>query len=91
MNPFLVTYDLRKPESISDYRRIIDKIKAYGVWAKVSESTWIIISHDTVSSVRDNLMSGLDLNDKLFVVGIKNDWASVGITPEVADWLKNNL
>lgn len=64
MSKFLVTYDLKKPGK--DYSTLIEKIKKY-TYSKVCESAWIVKTSDSASSIRDNLSSCMDTNDRLFV------------------------
>jgi hypothetical protein len=42
-------------------------IKAYGAWARITESTWFVKTESSCVEVRDNLLSYLNRNDRLFV------------------------
>lgn len=72
---YLVTYDLREPESRGDYDRIATALRALGA-KKVLLSTWML-QHDSTSCVliRDHLKTVMDANDRLLVVAV-SDWAS---------------
>lgn len=72
---YLITYDLREPESRGDYDRIATTLKALGA-KKVLLSTWML-SHNNTSCValRDHVKKVMDANDRLLVVGV-SDWAS---------------
>lgn len=65
MNSIIITYDLCKPTQ--NYDSVIEKIKQYGTYAKLTESCWFIKTIDSCVSVRNNLLTCLDKNDRLFV------------------------
>lgn len=87
MTTYLVAYDLIKTK---DYSALIEKIKSYGTWAKVLESTWIISSNKSMVGVRDDLLSVMDGDDRIFVMKTTNyaAWKNVHCTN---DWLIKNL
>ncbi|MBL7544073.1 MAG: hypothetical protein JNL11_09660 [Bdellovibrionaceae bacterium] len=89
MPAFLITYDLtnKKPD---DYQNLIDTIKTYGTWARVTESTWIVLSEEKASDIRDNLKQHMKQDDRLFVLksGVAAAWSNVRCRDE---WLKKNL
>jgi len=89
---FLVSYDLGGPESSSDYRALIDKIKSYH-WCKPLESLWLItVEGEDCSDIRDELKNYLDSNDKLLIIDVTgSDWATRNINSKVTDWMKHNL
>lgn len=54
----IITYDLCSPGR--NYDDLYKKIKAYGTWAHICESSWFISTSDSCVQVRDNLKSVLD-------------------------------
>lgn len=82
---FLINYDLKTPGR--NYDDLIKVIKAYGTWANICRSCWSIQTTQTAAQIRDNLKQYIDTNDILFVCDYDN-WASYGLSQEVADWLK---
>jgi hypothetical protein len=91
MNILLISYDLGVPETSQDYEAVIDYIKSHN-WAKPLKSLWLIKTNKTTSTVRDELKSITDANDKIFVVNITGDaWATARISSDVTQWMKNNL
>lgn len=68
MAAYLISYDLRKEINSQDYTTLIEQIKSYGTWAKVLESTWIVVSQKSASEIRDELSRYMDSNDGLFVL-----------------------
>lgn len=65
MSSKIIEYDLRQPNR--DYEALYDAIKSYGIWARVTESTWLIKTEDNCVQVRDSLKQKMDTNDRLFV------------------------
>ena len=92
MKTYLISYDLRIPETSEDYSRLIDFIKSYNYWAKPLKSVWFIKTNKTVNEVRDEIKNVTDQNDGFFVIEVTgSDWATFGINNEVTNWLKSNL
>lgn len=91
MKTYLVSYDLLNKD-FYDYEVLINYIKTYPSWAKPLESTWLIKTDKTISSVRDELKSQAAEGDKIFVINVTNtSWATSFISKEVTDWMKENL
>lgn len=82
---YLINYDLKAPGR--NYDDLINAIKGYGTWANICRSCWAIISNQTAVQIRDTLKQYIDKNDVLFVCEF-DDWASYGLSQEVANWLK---
>ena len=89
MNIYLITFQMADIERSG---LMISSIKSYGVWARITETTWCIKAADkTTAEIRDNLNSKVSLrnSERLMVVNITNtSWASYYLPKEVADWLK---
>ncbi len=89
---FLISYDLNKGETSSEYQRLIKEIKSFGTWAKPLESTWFVVSDSTTSSIRDHLTQFIDSNDEILVMDVSDDdWACKGLNNDVVQWMKNHL
>lgn len=87
MRCYIISYDLRKQRN---YQGLYDAIQAYGTWAKITESTWAIVTGQTASQVHQNLLKQLDSDDGLIVIksGGEATWERVICKDE---WLKQNL
>lgn len=88
MSSFIISYDLI---SNKDYDSLYDAIKAYGVYAHILESVWIIKSSDSSVTIRDNLASYMDSDDKLFVAKLSGQSAWRNLSSEISNWLKGNV
>jgi hypothetical protein len=84
---FIISYDL--PEG-SDYDALISAIKAYGVWAHITMSTWAVVTEDNARTVRDELGALVPAGSRIIVVksGVQAAWRNVICSNE---WLKRNL
>lgn len=89
MSSYIISYDLDNPGQ--NYEKLIDAIKNYGTYAKITESCWCIVSTDESKVIRDNLESIVDSNDKLFVAKLTGQAAWFGLSKSTSDWLHNNL
>jgi hypothetical protein len=88
MSCYIITYDLMRPGK--DYSSLIQAIKSYGTWGKITESCWAIVSTSSASAIRDFLSQHIDINDRLFVIksGGEAAWRNAIAS---TDWLKRNL
>lgn len=92
MKTYLISYDLRVPETSEDYKRLINYIKRFDGWSKPLKSVWLINTNLSVSAVRDELKIQTDNNDGILVIDVTDsDWATIGISNEVTDWMNKNL
>lgn len=89
MAVYIVTYDLHKQGQ--NYECIIQKLNAYGTHWHMQQSVWIIETTQSAAQVRDNLITCLDANDKLFVAKLSGEAAWYGYTSDINQWLKQRL
>ena len=64
MPSYLVTYDLTQGNS-SDYEELYKAIKSYGTWARVTTLSWIVVTDNDQSKVRDHLGEFLKSGDQI--------------------------
>lgn len=88
MTSMIIEYDLRTPGR--NYDELYKAIKAYGVWAHITESTWFIKTSESCVQVRDKLLAQMDSNDRIFVAALTGAaaWSNVRCNSE---YLKENL
>lgn len=87
-NSKIITYDLRN--SNKNYNDLYEKIKSYGTCARICESVWFISTTDSCVTVRDNLKSVLDSDDRIFVAELTGAAAWYNILCD-SNYLKQNL
>jgi hypothetical protein len=87
MAAYLVTYDLRKTRNDE---ALTTAIQAYGTWAQVLDSVWVILTSKTAEAIRDDLRAHMDSGDGLLVVksGVESAWINVNCKHE---WLNKHL
>ena len=85
---YIISYDLCSPNR--NYDNLYSAIKGYSHWGKLTESTWAIVTTDTIVQVRDNLKMHIDNNDRMIVIrtGKEAAWTKVLASDE---WVKINL
>jgi hypothetical protein len=84
---YIISYDLRNDR---DYESLYKAIKAYGIWARITESMWAVVTEESATQIRDYLLKHMDQDDRLFVVksGIESAWTNVRCRNE---WLRKHL
>lgn len=87
MQKHLINYDLNAP--VQNYDTLIEAIKAYGEWAKISQSCWAVKTNETDEEIRDKLRRYIDHNDVIFVCAF-DGWFSQNLPNGIVSWLKNN-
>lgn len=88
MTSMIIEYDLRAPGR--NYDDLYKAIKAYGVWAHITESTWFVKTNENCAQVRDKLLAHMDSNDRIFVAALTGvaAWRNVLCSSE---YLKTHL
>lgn len=87
MATYIVTYDLNNE---SQRPPIVQAIKAYKTWARLSESSYAIVTEHSPSQVYDYLKKYLDNDDQLYVITLHKPYAGQG-SQEVNNWLEQHL
>ena len=87
MQTYIISYDMAEG---GDYDALYKVIKSYGTWARITDSTWAVVTEDNAEKVRDHLSAYLPQKSSLIVVksGIEAAWRNVFCRSE---WLKRSL
>lgn len=90
MTTFMIGYDLNKAGK--NYEGLIAEIKALadGWWHHL-DSTWLVVTDLSATSIRDRLTPHLDSDDELLVAKISEPGAWRGFSDKGSDWLLKNL
>ncbi|MGQ0800249.1 MAG: hypothetical protein ACT4NL_09080 [Pseudomarimonas sp.] len=88
MKAYQISYDLRKTR---DYAALYERIKQYGTFAHALESTWVIVTNQSATQIRDNLAQAMDSDDGLLVTFLAGEAAWRGLSDQVSRWLKEQL
>lgn len=69
---------------------LVEKIKSFSNWAKITDNCWIVITEKTSGAVRDDFKDLI--TGKILVINVTNQgWGSYALSKEVTDWMKENL
>lgn len=88
-NTLIISYDINKSDEFK-YEIIYEYIKSFKTWAKITESTWAILTDKKTSEVRTEIQSILPSKSRIFVIksaGVAA-WSNVIATNE---WLKKHI
>ena len=88
MPALLVTYDLSSPGQ--KHAKVLEKVRSFGGWAKLSESSYAITTSLTPNQVYSQFESLLDSNDTIWIISLKKPYSSFG-SKKVIEWLDTNL
>jgi hypothetical protein len=91
MKTYLITYDLIKPETSTDYLKLFANIKSHISWAKPMQSVWFIKTNRTKAEVMKLLRSAADSNDKFLVIEVTKDWIAFNLSSSVIEWMKSRI
>jgi hypothetical protein len=86
---FIISYDLAEGSSV-DYQELFQAIKSYGTWAKITQSTWAVVTEKKATEVRDHILEYLPENSRIFVIK-SGSIAAWRYTICRSEWLKKNL
>ncbi len=84
---YIISYDLVNER---DYERLYEAIKSYDNWAKITESTWAVVTNKSAKEIREHLVNHMDGNDKIIVIksGGEAAWKNSTCSNE---WLQKYL
>lgn len=88
MAALLVTYDLNSPGQ--KHAKVLEKVKSFGGWAKLSESSYAITTSLAPNQVYSQFKSLIDPNDTIWIITLKKPYSGFG-SKNVIDWLDTNL
>lgn len=89
MTTYVLTYDLNKDETSSDYKRLIDELKRLG-GHRYQKSAWLLNLSMTSQQVHDHFKKLMDPNDSLWVSELTNLYYGSGLMLGTVQWLKDN-
>jgi CRISPR/Cas system-associated endoribonuclease Cas2 len=88
MAKYIVSYDLKKPGD--EYEKLIKHIQTFDHWARIHKSVWFVETEKSAKELRDDLLSYIDSNDKIFVVKESGEAAWRGVIAST-DYLMEHL
>ena len=91
MNSFIVSFDVSPTgNNMEVYNAVVERIKAYGIWAHITSSCWALRTDATAVNVRDFLLAVMRQEDRLCVVQTAHvaAWSNPMCNNE---WLRGNI
>lgn len=89
MNTYLILFRIA---NITTHQNFENYLKASGSWASINSDAYLIKSYYDVATVRNECTKRVNLGDALVVINItKSAWATFNFTPQVNEWMKNNI
>ena len=88
MSVKLITYDLNAEGQ--KHAEVLAKIKSFGVWARLSESSYAISTQLNLEQLYNQFKHLIDKNDNILIITLKKPyqgWAD----KEVMEWLESEL
>jgi hypothetical protein len=90
MATYVVGYDIH-PTKGETYGELIEALKKYDYWWHHLDSTWLIVTDDKASTIRDNLKQHMKSDDQLIVIKTCDVGAWYGFSDRGSKWLKDNI
>lgn len=74
----------------SNYAQVLEVIKSYGTWGKLSDNAWVVETAGTAVDIRERISNIMAPGGRVFVVksGVEAAWQNM---PADSDWLKQHL
>ncbi|MGN7948546.1 hypothetical protein ACTJKH_07360 [Microbacterium sp. 22215] len=87
---YWVNYDLNRPGQ--NYDTLITFLQSHAKWAKPLKSSFFVKSNSTAVDLVKDIRKHIDPNDTVVVVDVEGqEWASVGLSAKLIQWLRSNL
>lgn len=84
----IISYDLCK--SGRNYDDLYKYIKNFPEWARITESAWFVSSDKTCENIRNEIMSIVDSNDRIFVAELNGVAAWYNVICD-SEYLKTHI
>jgi hypothetical protein len=89
MKTLVVTFELKN--SGFNYEKVVQKVKASCTsWARLTSSSFLIITNLSPETVRNNAMSVFQNGDRIFVSACPVPSAWSGVEDDVSKWILEN-
>lgn len=84
----IITYELTSPWMNSE--QLVQRIKKLGGWARLSSSSYLVLTEHTPVQVRDYLAEVIGQSDQLYVGAAPSPSAWKGLPNDVGEWIRNS-
>jgi len=87
MNTYLITFDLVAPGR--NYQPVYDYMATFADSMKPLQTVYLVSTSKTAATIRTELKTHIDENDKILVVQHSGGWATSNL-PKTTVWLQNH-
>lgn len=90
MTCYIISFELSAENKSSKFESLSNSIKSYKGWARITHSTWAVVTEEKAKDIRLKLGEHITESDRLFVIksGVEAAWKNSRCRNE---WLKKNL
>ena len=88
METYIISYDMAWG---GDYNALHEAIQSYGAWARITDSTWAVLTEYSAHLIRDHLSEYLPDGSRLFVVRSGDEAAWQYVNSSSNEWLEGIL
>jgi len=85
---YIVVFNIQGPSASENYSKMLSAMKAFGKWARLEASSWLIQTDLTTNETTETLKVNLNPNDLLFVGRLSDDWSGFNLGENRLAWIK---
>lgn len=85
---YIISFDLKNPGI--NQQKLVDSIKTAKMWARLTTTSYLIVSEKTAIEIRDILIVNIKSTDKIYIGKLDNSAAWLGLGEDVSNWIRNN-
>ena len=86
---YIVTFSVLP--TTQSYELLISEIKSSKEWAKLNQQSYLVVSEEKATELRDRLRKHLVIGERLFVSKVSAPAAWSGASKDLTSWIKEAL
>lgn len=89
MAGYIITYTEQK--DFDHYETMVDEIKKCKTWWKYSESTWLVVTHESAEELWKRFKDKIDKEKLFLIIGVDGDNRQGWLKKDHWMWIDSNL
>ena len=85
---YIISFDLKNPGI--NHEQVTNTIKTAKNWAKLTSTSYLIVTEKTAAEIRDILIKALKTSDKIYIGQLDKSAAWLGMGVDISNWIRNN-
>ena len=85
---YIISFDLKNPGI--NQQKLVDSIKTAKIWARLTATSYLILTEKTAVEIRDILVVNIKIADKVYIGKLDKSAAWLGLGEDVSNWIRNN-